>query len=378
MPSPPMRFDNIEDLRRAARRRLPKMLFDFVDRGAEDETAQPAARAAFDRLRLRPRVMVDVSRCDTSTMLFGKRLEAPIIVAPTGIADLLRHGGELSVARAAAEAGVGFTLSTSSATSVEEIGAVCEGFWHQLYLWQDRALSLQVIRRAEMAGAAALVVTVDTAVSANREYNRRNGFTSPFRLAPRTALDFLSHPRWLTDVPLRHALKRTSLEFVNYPPALRAPLTAGPKRQMSPAAITWDDLRWVREVWPRSLVVKGILAAEDARHAVDCGADGIVVSNHGGRTLDSAVLPIDVLPEIVASIGTRATVLFDGGIRRGSDIAKVLALGAEAVLVGRAPLYGVAGAGDAGAHRAIRILHDELNRTIALLGRSKVSDLRDI
>jgi (S)-mandelate dehydrogenase len=368
-------FDNIADLRRAAERRLPRALFDFVDRGAEEETAQPAARIAFDRLRLRPRVLVDVSGSDTSTILFGKTLTVPIIVAPTGIADLLRNGGELAIARAAAQAGLGFTLSTSSATPVEAIAAASDTLWYQLYLLQDRALSLQVIQRAEAAGAQALVVTVDTAVSANREYNRRNGFASPFRLTPQTALDFILHPKWLADVPLRHALRRSPLEFANYPPELRASLTAGPKRQMSPAAITWNDLRWVRSAWPHTLVVKGILDARDAESAIDCGAEAIIVSNHGGRTLDSAVAPIDVLPEIAAQIRGRATILFDGGIRRGSDIAKALALGATAVLVGRAPLYGVAAAGEAGAVRALHVLQDELRRTMALLGVNTVAQL---
>jgi len=369
-------MDNIRDLRRLARRRLPKGLFEFVDRGTEDETALPALRDGFDRLRLRPRVLVDVSACDTSTVLFGQRLAAPIVVAPTGVADLLWHGGEAAVARAARDAGLGFTLSTSSPTPVETIANICgERLWQQLYLWDDRDLSLQVIRRAEAAGAQALVLTVDTAVSANREYNRRNGFASPFRLTGRAAVDFLRHPGWLLRVPARHWRDREPLAFANYPPEVRGSVLAGPKRQLKPAALSWDDLRWVRDAWPRTLIVKGVLDPRDAAQAVACGADGVIVSNHGGRTLDCATLPLDALPAIVAAIGGKATVLLDGGIRRGSDIAKAIALGADAVLAGRAPLYGVAADGPSGAVRALDLLVSELGRTMALLGCRSLADL---
>lgn len=369
---------NVSELRRNAKRRLPKALFEFFDRGSEDETAQRAARLAFNDLRIRPRVMVDVSGCSTAITLFGKSLGAPIIAAPTGVGDLLWPDGEMALARAAGSAGLPFTLSMSSTTSVEKLSAPGIGpFWFQLYLWDDRRHSREVVERAQAAGASALVLTVDTAVTANREYNTRNGMSLPFRPSIRTTIDFARHPGWFSSVVLRYRANRQVLAYANYPQDFRGPLLAGPRRQAKPAAFTWEDLRWLRKIWHGPLLVKGILTASDGKMAVDCGADGIVVSNHGGRTLDSAVLPIDALPEIVDAVGHRTTVLADGGIRRGSDVAKLLALGAKAVLVGRAPLYGLASAGEAGARRSFELLATEFRRTMALAGINRVDELTD-
>jgi len=362
---------NIDDLREIARRRVPKGMFEFVDRGAEDEVALRNNRTAFERIRLKPRALVDVSRRSQEITLFGNPQQMPIAIAPTGSAGLMWHDGEIALARAAAAAGIPFTLATGSMTAMEKIAVQAGGrLWFQLYMWPDRSLSHKLVERASAAGYEALVVTVDGAVPGNREYNLRNGFTIPFTFTRRNVTDVLMHPEWLLGVLARYVFTTGMPRYENYPSEFKHRITAQPmgKGMLLNDSLNWDDLRVLRGMWPRTLIVKGILHPQDAVHAADCGADGVVVSNHGGRNLDSSMAPIEVLPEVVDAVGKRITVMVDSGFRRGSDVVKALALGAQAVLIGRPTLYGTAAGGEAGAARAIAIFREEIDRVLALLG----------
>ncbi|HVZ17126.1 MAG TPA: alpha-hydroxy acid oxidase [Terriglobales bacterium] len=367
---------NIWDLRDQARRRLPRGMFEYVDRGTEDEVALENNREAIERIKLRPRVCVDVSRVTQIVEVFGKSQRSPLIIAPTGAADLLWFRGELALARAAAAKRIPFTLATSSTTAIEAAAEAAQGrLWLQMYLWDDRALSYELLERAKAAGVETLVLTVDTPVLANREFNQRNGFTNPFRMNSRIAADLFSHPRWLAGVMLRYLASGGMPRFVNYPDSYRGKVTEGPIRLGNSASVTWGDLRELRKRWPKTLIVKGVLEVEDSLRAAECGVDGIVVSNHGGRNLDSTIAPIEALPHIADAVGDRVTVLFDSGIRRGSDVVKALALGAKSVLIGRATLYGLASGGEVGVLRALTILQEEIDRTLAFLGVCNVGEL---
>ena len=370
---------NYHDLREAARKRLPRGVFDYVDRGTEDELALVNNRAAFERIGLKPKVLVDVSQRSMATSLFGKPCAMPLAIAPTGAAGLLCHNGEVEIAKAAARAGVPFSLSTYSINSMEQVAHEAGGrLWFQLYMWPDRAMSHQLVQRAKVAGFEALIVTVDTAAAPNREYNQHNGFALPFGLNRRNALDLATHPRWLVQVMLRYLLASGMPQFENLPDALRQSLMGTPVKQRALPkndSLTWDDLRELRRLWSGPLMIKGVLDEDDADKAVQCGVDAVIVSNHGGRNLDSAIAPIIALPRILERVNGRADVMLDSGIRRGSDIAKAIALGAKAVFIGRAPLWGVALAGEQGAHQAIAILAQELDRVMALMGCASLSDL---
>ncbi|MEP1217579.1 MAG: alpha-hydroxy acid oxidase [Marinobacter sp.] len=369
---------NIADLRRAAKRRLPKGIFEYIDRGSEDEVALAHNRAAFDRLKLKTRVLEDLRDLNTDVELLGDASAIPLAIAPTGIAGLCSYEGELALAKAAANAGVPFTLATGSITSMEKIAEQARGrLWFQLYMWQEEALSYQLVQRAKDAGFEALVVTVDAALGNNREYNQRNGFSIPFKVSARSIIDMLCHPRWMVSVLGRYLATSGMPRHENYPARYqhRIAFGSGQAKPVRQSGMTWADIGRLREFWPGKFIVKGILRPEDALLAIEHGADGIVVSNHGGRNLDSSVASIDALPDIVAAVAGRATVLFDSGIRRGSDIAKALALGADSVLVGRATLYGVAAGGQRGAEHALKILRSELRKTMAYLGCTDVSEL---
>lgn len=369
---------NIADLREMARRHLPKCVFEFIDRGTEDDVAVALNRAAFERIKLKPRTLVDVSGRSQEITLFGKKQPLPIAIAPTGTAGLLWYNGEVGMARAAAAAGIPFTVATNSMTSMETIVDQAGGrLWFQLYMWSDRRLSHQLVERAKAAGFEALVVTVDGAASSNREYNHRNGFSMPLKLNTRLVADVLTHPRWLAGVFLRQVLATGTPRFENYPPEIQDKITARTFKRsiLKNDSLNWDDLRVLRRIWPGTLMIKGILHPQDAALAADCGIDAVIVSNHGGRMLDSSMAPIDVLPAILDAVGKRLTVMVDSGVRRGSDVVKALALGAQAVLVGRAALYGVAAAGEAGAARAIAILREETDRVMALIGARTSMDL---
>ncbi len=362
---------NIDDLRLAAERRLPRGIFEYVDRGSEGEVSLRENRAGFDRIRMRPRVLEDVSGRTLETALFGKVQSMPMAIAPMSPAGLLWHEGELALARAAAASGIPYTLPTESMTVLERIASEAGGrLWFQLYLWENREYSYSLLERVERAGFEALIVTVDTNVAPNREYNARNGFAMPIRPSVRAALDMLRHPRWLTTVMARYVLASGMPLVANHPEAYRHAIFRDPPDHATriSSTMTWDDIRVLRRKWPRTLIVKGILRADDAVKAVDAGADAVVVSNHGARNFDSAVASIDALPAIADAIGHRATILLDSGVRRGSDVAKALALGAKAVLVGRPALYGIATAGEAGARHALGLLRAELDKVMAYAG----------
>jgi isopentenyl diphosphate isomerase/L-lactate dehydrogenase-like FMN-dependent dehydrogenase len=371
-------YYNTADLREAARKRLPKGLFEFMDRGNDDEVAMRENRSALERIKLKPRVLVDVSQRSQEITLFGKTHRMPIIVAPTGSAGLAWYEGEIALARAAAAHGIPFTLAVGSMTGLERLPAEAGGtLWFQFYMWPERALSHQLIARARDAGFEALVFTVDTPVAPGREYNLRNGFTIPFKFTRRNVTDVLLHPRWLSGVLIRYLLTTGMPRYRNFPAHTQTRITALPMGRSTALNdnVTWQDVRELRKLWPGKLIIKGIQHPHDARLAADAGADAVVLSNHGGRVLDSSAAPITVLPQVVEAVGKRITVIVDSGFRRGSDVVKALALGADAVMVGRAPLHGTAAAGEAGALRALQIYRDEIDRVMALVGATCVADL---
>jgi isopentenyl diphosphate isomerase/L-lactate dehydrogenase-like FMN-dependent dehydrogenase len=371
-------YYNIADLREAARRRLPKGLFEFMDRGNDDEVAMRENRAALERIKLKPRVLVDVSQRSQEITLFGKKQKMPIIVAPTGSAGLAWYEGEIALARAAAAYGIPFTLAVGSMTALERLPADAGGtLWFQFYMWPERALSHQLIARAREAGYEALVFTVDTPVAPGREYNLRNGFTIPFRFTGRNVTDVLIHPRWLTGVLGRYLATTGMPRYRNFPAHTQTRITALPMGRSTALNdnLTWQDVRELRKLWPGRLIVKGIQHPRDAVLAADAGADAVVLSNHGGRVLDSSAATITVLPQVVEAVGKRIAVIVDSGFRRGSDVVKALALGADAVMVGRGPLHGTAAAGERGARRALQIYRDEIDRVLALIGVTSVAEL---
>lgn len=359
---------NYWSIRDLARKRLPRGLFEFIDRGSDDELALSNNVRAFDRIKFRPQTLRDVSRRSAHLELFGEEIAFPVAVAPTGSAGIVWHHGELALARAAAAAGIPFSLASRSMTSVERIAREAGGsLWFQLYILKDRELTYQVTERARAAGFTGLIVTADTPTNPSREYNERNGFSIPFKYSARGITDMLLHPHWLMDVVGRYYRDDGLPRFENMPGSPRI------SQGLSPEAMLCDDLTWgdvveLRNRWPGTLMIKGILHPNDARRAADSGADAVIVSNHGGRNLDSSIAPIDALPAIVEAVGSRITVLVDSGIRRGSDIAKALALGAKAVLVGRATLYGTAVAGELGARHVLDNLKREFLYTLATLG----------
>jgi isopentenyl diphosphate isomerase/L-lactate dehydrogenase-like FMN-dependent dehydrogenase len=371
-------FYNTADLREAAMRRLPKGLFEFMDRGNDDEVAMRDNRTVLESIKLNPRVLSDVSVRHQDITLFGKKQNMPVIVAPTGSTGLAWYEGEIALARAAKAHGVPFTLALGSMTRLERVAEEAGGnLWFQFYMWPDRKLSHRVIARARDAGFEALVFTVDTPVAPGREYNLRNGMTIPFKFTRRNTLDVLTHPRWLFGVWARYMLTTGTPRYQNFPEETQTKITALPMGRSSNfcSNITWDDVRELRKLWPHKLIVKGIQQAADAVLAADCGADAVVISNHGGRVLDAAPVPILTLPKVVDAVGKRITVIVDSGFRRGSDVIKALALGANAVMLGRAPLHGTAAAGEAGAARALQIYRDEIDRVLALMGCARIDQL---
>ena len=373
------RYLNIADLREGARKRLPKGVFEFFERGSEDEVSLNENRAAFRRIKLRNKALVDVSTRHTRTELFGKPMAMPLALAPTGAAGLTWYEGELEVARAAARFGVPFTLATPSLTSIERIATVENGRnWFQLYMWRERDLSHALVKRAQDAGFEALILTTDTAVSPIREYNKRNGFSSPFHFNPRIVMDVAMHPRWLIEVMLPYLRTVGMPRPVLFPQGAqgRAAGAAGSSaRTMQGDNLTWDDLARLREMWKGPLMIKGVHLPEDAAKAVALGVDAVILSNHGGRNLDGAVSPIEILPEIVAEVGGKTDIIIDSGIRRGSDVLKALALGAKAVLSGRCALYGASVAGAAGVEHALTLLRKELDTSMGFTGCRTVAEI---
>ena len=367
---------NIAQLRALARRRLPRAIWEFMERGTEDDLLIGRNPAALQALHLLPRTLRDVSARSAEITLFGRPQPLPLVIAPTGIADLMWHHGERAIASAAAAAGIPFTQTTSSTTSFAEIAKVAtSGHWMQMYLWERRDLSWQVVETARENGADVLVLTVDTPVWPLREFNRRAGMSNPIRPNARLVGDFLRRPRWLAGVMGRYMLAGGLPQFANYPAEVGGKVTGKVARVANSASVDWKDVGELRRRWPGKLVVKGLLHPDDARRAIDHGVDGIAVSNHGGRNFDSSPPAIHALPAIVDAVGGRATVLFDSGVRRGADALKAIALGADAVMIGRATLYGCAAGGEAGAAHALSLLAHEIDVAMAMLGITRLDEL---
>jgi L-lactate dehydrogenase (cytochrome) len=368
---------NIEDLRRAAKRRLPRVVFDYIDGGAEAELTLRANCRAFEAVTFRPRCAVATPACDLRTTVLGTPLSMPLILAPVGSSRLIYPRGEEVAAHAAGAAGIAYALSTLSGCRLEDVAAASKGpVWYQLYLVGGRDCALSAIERAGGAGFSALVVTIDTAVAGMRERDFRNGVKELLsgKLGPMLPFvgQLLTKPRWLMSFLADGGL----MKFPNVIIPGEGPMTyADVTTALEQSMVSWQDLRWIREAWSGAIVIKGVHTGDDARRAVDAGADALVVSNHGGRQLDGVAPTLCMLPEVLAAVDDRIEVLLDGGIRRGSDIVKALCLGARAVLAGRAYAYGLGAAGEAGVARVIEILRADLVRTLKLLGCAAIAEL---
>jgi L-lactate dehydrogenase (cytochrome) len=370
------RVASVADLRAVARRRLPGGVFDYIDGGAEDELSLRRNVAAFRRAELVPRVLRDVSGIDTSATLLGRRLPMPLVVAPTGFTRIASPGGELDVSRAAARAGLPYTLSTMATRSIEEVAAVSRGpKWLQVYVWRDRGLVKELLSRAAQAGYEAIAITVDTAVLGRRERDVRRGFTMPPQLGPGTLVDGLLHPGWTW------AFARADpITFANVSessaPAGGAPVVLADyiNSQFDPA-LSWRDLDWFRAQWDGPIVLKGIQSVADARLAADAGIEAIALSNHGGRQLDGSPPILELVAPVAQAVGDRVEIICDGGVRRGSDLLKAVALGARACMAGRAFLYGLGAGGERGVDKVVALLEADLRRTMALTGCRQLSDV---
>jgi (S)-mandelate dehydrogenase len=366
---------NIEDLRRMARTRLPRAVFDFFDGGAEDEVTLRANRAAFERIQLLPKVLVDVAEADTRTTLFGVESRFPLAIAPTGAIGAGRPGADVALARAARAFGIPYTLATPATASIEQVAEQAGGrLWFQLYVLRDREFREKLVERARVAGYEALLVTVDLPVGGKRERDTRNDFIAPFRPTWQNSRDMWRKPAWALDM-LRHGIPRMENlhGFVQWSTKVTE-VAASVGRAQDPS-FDWEALKRLRELWPRKLLVKGIERPDDAERLVALGLDGVVVSNHGGRQLDGATPTLEALPAIARAVGSKLVVLLDGGVRRGVDILKARALGAQAVLTGRATLYGVMAGGEPGARRALEILTSEFERAMKLCGARAIAEI---
>jgi (S)-mandelate dehydrogenase len=368
---------NVADLREIARRRVPGFAFEYVEGGAEEEATLRHNREAFAALRFVPQTLIDTAGRSLESSVFGRRVSAPLVIAPTGLNGMLHPEGDIGLARAAAAFGIPYTLSTLSTTRLEDVAAKAGGrLWMQLYVFKNRAIAEDIMARAAAAGYEALVFTSDANVFGSREWDKRN-YVKPGKPRMGAALDAMRHPRWLIEVLLRKGIPRFhNIEAFLPPGAASAVGGSTIIPQMFEPTITWTDIAWIRRQWPGKLLIKGVLTVEDARHALDSGCDGIVLSNHGGRQLDYCVAPLEVLGEIAAAVGNRLTIVIDSGFRRGSDVAKALALGAHTVMIGRAALYGLAADGERGVRRALDMLAVELDRVLGQLGCRSVAELR--
>jgi len=366
---------NIDDLRKMAKRRLPRIAYDFIEGGVEDELCIARNESAFDRERLVPRYLVDISQRDQTAELFERRYASPFGISATGIAALFRPGADLMLAAEAAQANIPFMMSGMSTASIEAAAKVAPTHtWYQLYVARRREITLDLIRRARDAGFGTLVLTVDVPLTPKRERNIRNGFTLPLKLKSTIVLEALRHPAWIAGY-LRHGMPR----FDNWATYAREGSTVQKVNSFAAAqtnaTVTWADLEEFRRIWPRHLVVKGILHRDDAARAAGLGVDGLIISNHGGRQLDQAPSPLEVLPGIRAAVGDKVTLMLDGGVRRGADVLIALCYGVRFVFVGRATLYGAAAGGVAGVRKAIAILREEINLTMGQIGCTSLSQL---
>ncbi len=371
------RAASVADLRKMARRRLPRGVFDYIDGAAEDERSLASNSDAYGRIEFRPRVLRDVSGVDTTTTLLGRPLPFPLVLAPTGFTRIAAPPGELAVARAAARLGLPYTLSTMATRSIEDVAAVSDGpKWFQVYVWRDRGLVKDMISRAAAAGYEALVLTVDTAVLGRRDRDARRGFSLPPKIGPGTLFDRAVHPGWTWD-------------FVRSEPILFANLVGSGvgdgsddavslAEQVSTqfdASLSWRDVEWMRSIWNGPIIIKGIQTVADSLLAVEAGVEAIALSNHGGRQLDTAPAPIELVAPVADAVGDRIEIICDGGVRRGSDIVKAVALGARACMAGRAYLYGLGAAGERGVDHVLKMLRSDVRRTMALLGVTSIPEL---
>jgi L-lactate dehydrogenase (cytochrome) len=369
----------VDDLRALARRRVPAGVFDYFDGGADDERSLRRNVEAFSTIEFVPDVLTDVSSIDTTTELFGQRLSMPLMLAPTGFSRLAHSQGELAVARAAARAGVPYALSTLGTRSIEEVADVCDGpKWFQVYVWKDRGLVREMIARAATAGYDGLLLTVDTPVPGRRERDVRRGLTIPPAIGPGMIVDGILHPAWTVD-------------FLSHEPILFANVANRETDRQQPVElarhvieqfdlrVTWDDVDLVRSAWDGPILLKGVLNVDDALRAVSVGLQGVVLSNHGGRQLDDSPAPIRLVEPVAQAFQGKATIVVDGGVRRGSDIVKAIALGADACAVGRPYLYALAVAGERGVDHVLRFFREGVERTMALTGRASIGEIgRDL
>ena len=368
---------NLEDLRHLARRKLPRIAFDFIDGGADDEACLIRNRQAFGRYRLLPRYLRDVSRCDQSVTLFGRRYASPVGISPTGLAGLFRPNADLMLAAAAREAQVPFLLSSAANAALEDALPVApDNVWFQMYCTSDEHINADLVQRARKAQAPVLVVSVDVPVNSNRERNKRNGFSRPFRMTPGVMLEALGHPAWV----LRYLRTGGIPMMRNWLPYAKPGASAGEVADLygtlTPAPmVSWDHLRRIRDAWSGPLVIKGLLHPDDAREAVRLGANGLVVSNHGGRQLDAAPSPLEMLPSIRQAVGPEVHIILDSGIRRGSDVVIARCLGADSAIFGRPTLYGVTVAGQAGAARALQLIRQEIDMVLKQIGCASFEQL---
>ncbi len=371
---------DVGDLRRLARRQLPGGVFDYIDGGAEDEISLGRNTAAFSDMALHPNVLCDVDQIDTSTTLLGVRRNTPVVLAPTGFTRIAHPDGELAVARACANHEVPYALSTLGTRSIEELAAAAAApLWFQVYVWKDRGVVEEMITRAEESGYEAIIVTVDTAVLGRRERDVRRGFTLPPKIGLDTFVDGALHPRWTIDLLRNDPINFANVAGMSGIDGTTAISLSDYVNAQFDQGLSWESLEWIRAASDLKVILKGVQRVDDAKRAAAVGVDAIAVSNHGGRQVDGTLAPVHLLPGIVDAVGDALDVICDGGIRRGSDIVKACALGADAVMVGRPYLYGLAAGGDRGVEWVLDHLVDGLRRTMALCGRRSIEELtRDL
>ena len=367
---------SIDDLHEIARRRIPNFALEYVVGGAENENSLSWNQEALKSIRFIPNTLVDTSSRKLPINLFDKESSSPLIIAPTGLNGMLQHRADVSLAHAAKNNNIPFCLSTVSNVSLEDVAQEAGGrLWMQLYVMSDRDITRDILKRAENENYEALIFTTDANVFGNREWDKRN-YRAPAKLTMRNMMDVACHPRWMFDVLVPHGIPRFENIVKFMPPEAKTAkggVAIFPK--LFAPDISWDEVSWLREKWPRKLILKGILNAADAVRAAELGCDGIIISNHGGRQLDSCVAPIEVLPEIVEAVGDRMTIIVDSGFRRGTDVLKAIALGANAVMIGRATLLGLAAGGQDGVNHALSILTTEIDRALGQLGCNSLDEL---